>query len=85
MPYDFCWAQCVVKNKTHLQWSPKDWAVHQSEAMKKFYLVYKNFEMLGKKEILEKYKNNHNFVKYGKFPRNVLSIFLYRNVSIFLY
>ena len=41
--------------------------------------------MLGKKEILEKYKNNNNFVKYGKFPRNVLSIFLHPNVSIFLY
>ena len=21
MPYDFCWAQWIVKNKTHLQWN----------------------------------------------------------------
>ena len=37
---------------------------------------YKNFETVGKKEILEKYENNRNFVKYGKFPRNILSILL---------
>ena len=39
-------------------------------------ILYKNFETVGKKEILEKYENNRNFVKYDKFPRNVLSIFL---------
>ena len=40
------------------------------------FIQYKNFETVGKKEILEKYENNRNFVKYGKFPHNVLSIFL---------
>ena len=46
---------------------------------------YKNFERFDNKEILEKCENNRNFVKYGKIPRHVLSIFLYPNVSKFLY
>ena len=64
----------------------KDWAVYQIEAIKKFYLAEK-FETAGKKEILKKYENNRNFVKYGKFPRNVLSrpILLWPTVSKFLY
>ena len=31
-------------------------------------IKYKNFETVGKKEILEKYEYNRNFVKYANFP-----------------